>query len=176
MKPAMLVAVGLTFLALFASLHAQQKAPTVQLSKDYLDVLGTRLRLGMTKADVAEKLVGVQAIHKDEDEWFFDGATIQFKNERVSFADRQWVSVPAGGTSQGNTPVDALFGLVNSLNMEGYTACAVSADTISSPSLTTQRVWLHCGNKSALILKNRIGDKLFEDVYEQLGSLEMRQQ
>jgi hypothetical protein len=169
MKPATLTALlGLTFVVLLSSVYAQQKTPGVQLSKDYLDVLGARLRLGMPEADVAEKVVGAEVVQKTDDQWFFkDGTTIQFKNGMLNFADREWVS-------GNNTPVDALFGLVNSLNSEGYTQCSVSADTVSDPVGITQRVWLHCGNKSVLVLKSRFGDKSFEDVYEQLGSLESR--
>lgn len=159
--------VVLTLVVISSFLYAQQKS-SAQLSKEYIDVLGSRLRLGMTKADVAEKLVGVKALFKEEDEWAFDGATIQFKNGRLNFADREWVTA-------GNTPVDALFGLVTSLNSEGLYVCNVFTDTRPDPAMTSQRVWLRCGNKAVLILKNRIGDKTYEDVYEQLGSLEARE-
>jgi hypothetical protein len=157
---------ALGLLVVSSLLYAQQKS-SVQLSKDYIDVLGARLRLGMTKADVEEKIVGAKATMKHEDEWFFEGTTLQFKEDRLNFADREW-------SDTGKSTTDAIFDLVTLLNSEGYSTCSMSTDTHPDPTMTSHRVWLHCGKKSVLILTGRLGDKVVELVSEQLGVFEAR--
>ena len=55
MKPTLIVA---ALFALSSLVLSQRITQTPALSKEYIDIMGVRLRLGMTKADVAEKFVG----------------------------------------------------------------------------------------------------------------------
>jgi hypothetical protein len=145
--------------------HAQQR------SKAVLEVAGANLRLGMTKAQVAEKLAGHEIAKLHEDEWMVGslekkelGPTLQFTNGVLSFADRYW-------TTYDNDVAEALFGAVSSLNSEGLLNCVVTADTAASPSLTAQRVWIKCGEKSILLVRRSFGGKSYNSVYERLGNM-----
>lgn len=90
------------------------------------------------------------------------GPTIQFKNGVLSYTERFW-------TTSDNDVADALFGAVSTLNSEGFSVCTVTADTQVSPSINSQRVWIACGEKSALVVKRSFGGHSYNSVYEQLG-------
>ncbi len=162
-------AAALLVLASVTSFLYAQTSPSAKLRKDYIDVFGTRLRIGMTKADVAEKLSGAEIIRVHEDSWLVgpekSTSSVQFKNGRLTFADRSW------GTKNGDV-AEELFGAVNSINSEGYSQCHVFADTRSFPEMTTQRVWMQCGNKSLLVLRTSyINGHTYNEVSEQLGTM-----
>jgi hypothetical protein len=92
-------------------------------------------------------------------------SSVQFKNGRLSFADRSW------GIKNGDT-AEELFGAVNSINGEGYSQCNVFADTRSFPEMTTQRVWMKCGNKSIVVLRTSYTNgHTYNEVSEQLGTM-----
>jgi len=147
--------------ALFSPASAQQKKTS---PSSFIEVSGVKLRIGMAKADVAEQLAGAQILKQSPDEWYVVGAgNVRFKNGRLVYADRSWIKKDVD-------PVDALFGLVSSLNREGYTSCAVSADMHTAPGSTFERVWIDCGPKSVLIMKGKVGDDSIEDILERLGT------
>jgi hypothetical protein len=156
---------ALLSLALTSTGHAQK----VPLSRSAIEVAGVRLRLGMAKAQVAEKLAGVVLTKVNDDEWMIGsfekgniGPSIQFHNGVLSYAERFW-------TTADNDVADALFGVVTTLNDEGFSNCTVTADTHTSPDINAQRVWIACGEKSVLIIKRLIGGHSYNSVYEQLG-------
>lgn len=149
-----------------------QKQATRQLSKAAIEVEGTKLRLGMTKAQVAEKLVGHGITKISDDEWMVgtlkelragrEGPTLQFTDGVLSYADCEW-------TTGDNDVAKALFGAVSTLNNEGFSACTVTADTRSSPDISAQRVWIMCGEKSVSIVRRSFFGQSNGSVYEQLG-------
>ena len=105
-------ALAVITLAILSSLLYAQKTASLQLSKAAIDVDGTKLRLGMSKGEVTDKLVGDEITKYHEDDWFVgppekDGPTLQFTNGRLSYADRNWVTYD-------NDTAEALFGAVNS--------------------------------------------------------------
>ena len=160
----------LTLIALSSIVYAQQQT-TRQLSKAAIEVAGTKLRLGMTKAQVAEKLAGHEITKVQEDEWMVAslekkqlGPTLQFTHGSLSYADRYW-------TTYDNDIVEALFGAVSTLNREGFSKCTVTADDSVSPDLTAHRVWISCGEKTVLVLRDSIDGKSHNMVYERLGSM-----
>jgi hypothetical protein len=162
------VLVVLTLAALSLPPYAQQRV-SPQLSKAAIDVSGTKLRLGMTKGEVTDKLAGNEITKGDEDTWAIapsgsSGSTLQFTNGRLSFADRYWVTYD-------NDIAEALFGAVNSFNQEGFSTCAVTADTKTEPGRTFHRVWIRCGEKSILLVRDSFGEKSYNQVYEQLGAM-----
>lgn len=143
--------------------------PTRHLSKAKIEVAGVNLRLGMTKAEVAEKLVGVEMSKLSDDMWHVGSLkepapTLQFTNGFLSYADRGW------GTYD-NDIGEALFGVVSSLNAEGYSHCTVTADTKSDPLMSVKRTWILCGEKSILVMKSLIDGKSFNSVEERLGEM-----
>lgn len=156
------------FIALCSILSAQQKSPSPR-GKAVLEVSGTKLHLGMTKAEVSEKLSGKEFWKVNENNWVVAakeklGPSLQFTDGHLNFADRYWVTYD-------NDIVEALFGAVNSLNQEGFSACAVTAGTKASPDVTAQNIWIMCGEKSVLITRHTIGGKSHNMVYEQLGGM-----
>lgn len=169
---------SLTLAAVSSLLYAQQR-PSQQVSKASIEIGGVTLHLGMTKADVAELFVGTQITKVSEELWTIgDSGTVRFKNQKLIFADRSWMG-------DGVDQVDALFGVIASLNRDGYSACRVLSETMSVPitdadtgrllpeaSTSGKRLWIKCGEKSVLILKLQTGDHLHEDVSERLGDFE----
>jgi hypothetical protein len=173
--------VVLSFVALSSALLAQKKTSS-QVSNPSIELVGVKLHLGMTKADVAERYVGTQVTKISEDFWIIGKAgnsgTARFKNERLEFADRSWIYT-------GDDPIDSLFAAVSSLNRDGYYSCKVAADTLNTPvyadnrglpasNTSAERIWIVCGIKSVLISKMKIGDHPpGADVSERLGSFDV---
>jgi hypothetical protein len=159
----------LVLLLSFATLHSTPQAAH-QLSRAAIEVGGTKLRLGMSKAQVAEKLVGNEITKLDEDTWILGsvekslGPEMQFTNGALSFANREW-------TTSSNDVGEALFGVVSSLNAEGYSQCSVTADTRNSPSLNAQRVFISCKEKTIAVVRRSFSGHSGTSVYEQLGSM-----
>ncbi len=153
--------------------HAQASQ---QLSKTAIKIEGATLRLGMTKAQVAEKLVGREITKINDDDWKIgtieelrtsgDLPEVQFTRGLLSYADREW-------TTAQNDTAEALFGVVSSLNDEGYSKCTVTADTHADTDMgvSWQRVWIFCGEKTVVVARQSSGGKSFSSVSEQLGHM-----
>lgn len=163
-KTAVLALLSISMTSVYA-----QKQTSQQLSKTAIEVAGTKLRLGMTKAQIAEKLIGQQLTKLNEDEWMLGslekdelGPTLQFTGGLLSYADREW-------TTGVNDVGEALFGAVSALNAEGFSTCTVTADTHASPTISAQRVWIICGEKTVAIIRRSFGGKSFTSVEERLG-------
>ena len=60
----------LTLVAISSFLYPQTNAKP-QLSQEYIDILGVRVRLGMTKLDIADKLGSQKTKDGREDFWLF---------------------------------------------------------------------------------------------------------
>jgi hypothetical protein len=126
----------------------------------------------MTKAQVAEKLAGVEITKIHDDEWMVGslekkelGPTLEFTKGALSYAERFW-------TVSDTDTVEQLFGAVSSLNNEGFSQCSVTADTNNSPDIRAQRVWIMCGEKSVLVVRRTIvGGHSYDAVYERLGRM-----
>lgn len=155
-------------------LHAQ-KQPSQQLSRTAIEIGGVKLRLGMTKAQVAEKLAGQQLMKPDDDELWLgtvddikagrDLPTMQFTRGLLTFAERRW-------TTPNDDTAEALYGLITHLNDEGFAKCTVRTDTHTNTDVDVvwQRVWIDCGEKTALLARETVsGGKSFSSVSEQLG-------
>jgi hypothetical protein len=166
MNKMLLIAVALAALILF--LFSRQ-LNSQQASKAYIEIGGTKLRLGMTKADVAEKLAGV-VITKDKEDFWLIGAeksisqSLQFTNGRLSYASRYWPTFD-------NDILEAFYGAVTYLNNEGYSTCKVNADSKLEPNEKLQRVWIRCGEKTILVARASLDGKTYNTVDEMLGSI-----
>jgi hypothetical protein len=147
-----------------------QTATRSQLSKDSIEISHAKLRLGMTKADVAEKLSEAQFDQKEGYIWILhNGSVIQFENGNLTFAAHVW-------SNENEDIVDALFGAVSYFNEEGDRACSVVADSSPDPNLsnekvriTGQRVRISCGDKSIVIYKVTWNGHVVDSVTEALG-------
>jgi hypothetical protein len=154
-------------LAMSSTVYAQKSEPS---GAAVLEVAGLNLHLGMTKAEVAAKLSGTTLTKMTDDNWMVApktelGPTLQFTNDRLSFADRYW-------PSQDNDIVEPLIGVVTALNAEGFSACTVTSYTKTTPDVTSHGVWIQCGQKSILIQRMSFqAGKSYNTVYEQLGGM-----
>src|SRR5690349_6414054 len=131
--------------ALLSSAIYAQNGTSQSLRKADIDINGVSLRLGMMKPQVIDKLADNKLNKIDEDMWVVasgagQNSEVQFTNGRLSFAERPW--------SNGEGDItEPLFGLVNSLNQEGFSACNIVADVKSDPTMTAHRVSMNCGEK-----------------------------
>jgi len=147
--------------ALFAHItYGQQR-------KVELEVDGVMLHLGMTKSEVAQKFAGQEYWKVDDDNWVMSrkdsmGPSIQFTNGRLTFTERFWA------TSENDTGM-ALFGAVSSLNKDGFHTCEVTAGVNTRPDLTAHNVWISCGDKSVLVMRDTMGSHTYTLVHEELG-------
>jgi hypothetical protein len=171
----------LALVGLSSVLLAQKKTPP-EVSKASIELVGVKLHLGMTKADVAERYVGTQVTKVSEDFWIIGkvgmSGTVRFKNEKLRFVERSWIYT-------GDDPIDSIYAAVSSLNHDGYFSCKVAADTLNNPvyaenqglpvsNTSAERIWIVCGIKSVLISKMKIGDRPpGADVSERLGSFDV---
>jgi hypothetical protein len=165
-----MVLVVLMLLAAVGPLGSQT-ATQSPLSNDSIEIIHAKLRLGMTEAEVAEKLSGAEISRGPGSVWIVqqNGSVIQFENGKLVFATRAW-------SNESNDIVDALFGVVSYFNSEGDKACSVFADNYPDPSLSDeklrisgQRVRISCGDKSIVISKDTINGQTFSSVTEALG-------
>lgn len=155
----------LAVLSILSSLVYAQR----RLSRSAIDVKGVKLRLGMSKSEVSEKLVGNEITKTDEDDWMVAasgelGPSLEFTDGRLSFADRYWVTYD-------NDISEALYGAVTSLNQEGLPACTVNTDIKTDPDSSLHRLWILCGEKSIVMVHNMTHARTFNTVHEQLGRM-----
>lgn len=164
---------GLVVLMLLAAVGPlrSQTATQAQLSKDSIEISHAKLRLGMTKAEVAEKLSEAQFDQKEGDTWILhNGPVIQFEKGKLTFAGHVW-------SIENEDIVDALFGVVSYFNEEGDRACSVVADSFPDSNLgnekvriTGKRVRISCGDKSIAINQVTWNGRVVDSVSEALGS------
>jgi hypothetical protein len=162
------IAVFLIALSFSSVISAQKKDPP-HWGSAYMEVAGAKLHLGMTKSEVTDLLAGSPFKKINESFWVMgpedhDGPTLQFTNGRLTFVSRNWATY-------NNDITDALFGVVTSLNSEGFSACKVTADTKTDPTSTVQRVWVACGEKTILIIRATMSGKIYNTVDEHLGAI-----
>jgi hypothetical protein len=160
--------VVLVVLMLPSVIQAQKKGAT-RWGSASIEVAGAKLHLGMTKAEVTEQLAGSQLTKIDDRNWLIGpvehaGPTLQFTNEHLNFVSREW-------TTYDNDVTQALFGVVTALNGEGFSVCKVTADTKTDPTSTNQRVWISCGEKTALVMRLTMAGKTYNIVEENLGAM-----
>lgn len=168
-QPMKITVIALLLAAAVSPFLYAQSNTKAQLSQEYIDILGVRVRLGMTKLDIADKL-GSQKMNDGSNEnfWLFGEkrpwpSSIEFKDGRVIYASESWIG------SDGDV-ARALFGAVSSLTKQGYAACEIFSDTQTTPSLTAERVWIVCGKKSILVQRMQDSKNTYQQVFEKLGS------
>jgi hypothetical protein len=86
-----------------------------------------------------------------------------FKNDRVTYASRNWYSSKA-------KPFDAVLGALEQL--EGAHGCIVLHDQDKSPDNTWDRVSITCGLRRVLIETGNASGESLAGVYEQIDSRE----
>jgi hypothetical protein len=158
---------ALAFLVILLGLRseAQGQGPNMQIGP-------INVHLGMTKGEVQNKIDGLSVLKADEDSWIITTGgpesepygNIQFTNGRITYASRSWLR-------RNSDAIEGFLGAINSFNKEGLSTCTVLHDTISTPTITGERVSIICGEKSLLIIKSKFEGKPFEDITEQIGAM-----
>jgi hypothetical protein len=165
-----------TFALLSSLLYAEQKT-TRRTDSASIEVAGVKLQLGMSKADVAERFVGIQISKMNDDTWFIgDVGTVRFKNNRLIYADKSH--------SEGDL-IDAIFNAVGSLNRQGLSVCRIWADNPFAGEkgyasdgreidigVSGERVWIDCGQKGVRISKIKFPTHDNTNVSETLGEFD----
>src|SRR5260370_3872771 len=82
---------------------AQHSKSTKIHTEVSIEVAGETLRLGMTKPQVAEKLIGTQVKKVDDDNWEVVRSEdwLQFTNGLLSFAEPHWTDSSSETTTNG---------------------------------------------------------------------------
>lgn len=162
---------------------ATQKAP--ETPKDYLQIGPVKVRLGMTKAQVAEALKGY-SVTQNEDEWLamdlaqpttlgdvlqpepgLSGMTFQFTAGRLSAATREW-PIRNGDVAGTIFAVFSHWQRERAGQGKFLANCGVLTDVAASPSATFQRTSIVCGEKAVVIMKDTSGTQP-QGVAEVLG-------
>src|SRR2546429_6166770 len=117
----------------------------------YIEIAGARLRLGMTKGEVSNKIAGVSILKVEEDYWGIGNGQppnemIQFTNGKLNYAQRYW-------KSKDNDIFESLYGVAKSLNQEGYSNCRLQTYEKRAPEMSAQSVWVECGEKSVSLVR-----------------------
>ena len=176
---------ALVAFAFLPSLIYAQQASNQRTSKPSIEVAGVKLELGMSRAEVAERFVGTQITKVNDDFWSIGSiGTVQFKNNRLVYADRSWINEDTNVPLSADDIAEAIFKAVASLNRQGFSVCVISHDIpdagqkgytpegreIDIPS-RAERVWIDCGEKAVriLTLSNHDASSKSIEVTEVLG-------
>jgi hypothetical protein len=155
-------------LILFGSrARAQEQNAQADQPVARINVQGALLQLGMTKPEVERDLgkSKVNILKEKENTWRIAGNTyvLQFTKGKLSYIRRSWV------TADGDI-AEAFFGAVASLNRDGLSQCAVTAENVPTHETLRERVHLGCGPKSVDFIRLTMPDeKIRVMVLEQIG-------
>lgn len=141
----------------------QRSKPEKLPTEVSIELAGETLRSGMTKPQVAEKLIGTQVKKVDDDNWEVARSEdwLQFTHGLLSFAERHWTDSSSESTDR--SIAGDLFYAVQSLNQnDGLSQCTIKAGTDDSPSLTKKWVSINCGQKNILVFKRTFGGHTYD--------------
>jgi hypothetical protein len=139
----------------------------IQHAAASIEINGVALRLGTSKNEVEQKYGPSEILKSSEDGWLIGQvqSLVHFTNGKLTFAERNW-------PNQDNDIGEQLFGVINSLNAEGFNNCKVFTDVKTDPAATLHRVWIDCGDKTILVVRYLgTSGKIFNTVDEHLGHL-----
>lgn len=81
-------------LVAFSSVLLAQERPLAQVNNPSIEIEGAKLQLGMTKADVLERYVGMEITKINEDRWIIGKwGTVDFRSGKLVFVDRSWNNI-----------------------------------------------------------------------------------
>ena len=156
-------------LLVVALLSASTTTPEVRSPQipNYIEISGQRLHLGMTKAQVSEKLAGKTVQIMKDDLWtigvnFPPEAEIQFTNGKLTYAEREWPSAS-------NDLFESLYGAISTLNEQGFKGCVVTSYASNDPGLILKNIWVDCAGKSVSINRVTLRGNTYTFIQESLG-------
>jgi hypothetical protein len=171
------ISLAVLTLALLSSLLYSQQMTTRLTSRASIEVAGVKLQLGMTKATIAERFVGIQTRKIDENYWIIGNVgEVRFKNDKLVYAERSWMT-------DGGDQIDAVFKAVDSVNRQGLTVCRVFANTPLAGmkgytkdgeerdlGVRSERVLISCSERTIVIVKIEFPTRQSVDVSEEIGA------
>lgn len=167
------IAATLASVFLCAVPFAQNLKPTKPISSLTIQVAGETLRLGMTRAQVAEKLLGTQVEKLDDDNWRISRTDefMHFAGGLLSFVERHWTNETTENTNR--DIAGDLFYAVQSLNQnDRLSHCTITTGMDDSQSLTKKWVSINCGQKEIVVFKRTFSGHTYDSVEERLGELQ----
>lgn len=94
--------------------------------------------------------------------------TVQFTGQRLTYADRSWLSENIDG-------LDAAIKALGALAQKGPTSCSISYAPITEPDTATDRVFVKCGQRGVLMFKGKLaGIDNMHEVSEFIGVFNAR--
>ena len=92
-----------------------------------------------------------------------------FKNDRLTFADREWY-VPNSGLDAFQSTLAALGSLADTNQLSN---CTIIHQPITNPDAQTNRIFIVCGERSLLLSEMRTGKIVGYGVNDRIGDLSL---
>jgi hypothetical protein len=128
--------------------------------------------LGMPRQEVINKCAsaGFKSVEAPNGVRFLNGDnmyTVEFKNDRLSYADREWYFA--------NRELDAFQSTIAALGAiaddNSSVSCTISHEPLSTPEMQINRVFIFCGNRSYLLIDGKMNNKKVYGVTERIGKV-----
>jgi hypothetical protein len=138
-----------------------------------LEIGGATVWLGMPRQEVIDRCAsaGLKQMTADRNSILFrsgdDLYSVQFKNDRLVFADRDWLPSKSG-LDAFQTTLAALASISDS-DKDSVSACTISHQPLNNPDNQANRVFVSCGKRSFLLMEHRIKGESYYDVMERIG-------
>lgn len=160
-------------LSLFSCSLAQSKP------KVGLDIGSVTIYLGMPRDEIIKKCAsaGYKQFVVDKDTIAFqDGGdfspyTVQFRNDQVVYADREWF-LAKGDLDAFESAIAALGSLADN---EKSPLCIISHVLVRKPDRSLDNIVLSCGQRTITLVRGKFNDrdaKTFYGVEEQIGEMQ----
>jgi hypothetical protein len=143
-----------------------------------LEVGGATVWLGMSRQEVVSRYSSagfkqLPAGEKDailfvEQSQFVTHLT-HFKNDRLTFADREWY-VPNSDLDAFQSTLAALGSLADTNQLSN---CTIIHQPMTDPDMRTNRIFIVCGERSLLLSEMRTGKTVGYGVRERIGELSL---
>jgi hypothetical protein len=93
--------------------------------------------------------------------------TLQFIDERMTYADREWFSSKSGSDAF-QTTIAALGSISDSRSV----TCSLSHEPSNKPEMQADRLFISCGKRSFLLMDARTRDEHYYTVSERIGMMQ----
>lgn len=137
-----------------------------------LDLATVTIWLGMTRQEVVNRCAeaGFKQLNADKDGIMFvngdQGYSTQFKDDRLTFASREWYS-SKGNLDAFQSTIAALGSLSDSESSP--LTCTLSHEPLNTPDEQLNRVFIFCGRRSFLLIEGTMRGKKIYGVSERIG-------
>jgi len=137
-----------------------------------LDFASVTVWLGMPRQEVVNRCAGAgfKQLNADKEGIIFEngdqGYSVRFKDDRLTFASREWYS-SKGNLDAFQSTIAALGSLSDSESSRP--TCTLSHEPLNTPDEQLNRVFISCGSRSFLLIDGTMGRKKIYGVSERIG-------